>query len=92
MIPAELQMLKKPRREAENAVLDCRKILRTNPSSYDDESFEEPPTTQVDMLQIVFISPDRFSGLHRVEIRITKEDEEDIRTWLKHHMPIFWKL
>lgn len=44
------------------------------------------------MLQIVFISPDRFSGLHRVEVCVTGEDEDAVREWLKNHMPTFWKL
>lgn len=92
MVPAELQSLRKPRRETEKAVMDCHKILRTSPSSYDKESFDEPTLTPVDMLQIVFISPDRFSGLHRVEIRVLKENEQEIRAWLTSHMPNFWKL
>jgi hypothetical protein len=91
MVPAELQPLKKhPRRDAEKTVLECRKSLTTTPLP--KEPTLEEPTPPVDMLQIVFISPDRFSGLHRAEIRVSKDDEEEIRTWLKHHMPNFWKL
>jgi hypothetical protein len=43
-------------------------------------------------LQLVFISPERFIGMNRAEIFIQKEDEEEIRTWIKKHMPKFWKL
>jgi len=42
------------------------------------------------MLQIVFLSPDRFTGVHRVEMLISKEDEDSVRDWLKRHMPSFW--
>ena len=90
MVPSDLHLLKKQPRQ-EKAVLNCHTILRTSPSLREG-SFDEASGTPVDMLQIVFISPDRFSGLHRVEICVSKDDEEDIRTWLKHHMPIFWKL
>ena len=81
------------RREADKAVLDCRTMLRLNPSVYDknvtpvDESKDE-----IEMLQIVFLSPDRFTGVHRVEMLIDKEDEQAVRDWLKRHMPSFWIL
>ena len=88
----ELLLKKQSRREPEKAVMDCRKILRLHPSDYDTEPFEDPPSTPVDMLQIVFLSPDRFSGIHRVEIRVTQSDEESVRDWLKRHLPTFWKL
>lgn len=48
--------------------------------------------TASELLQILFISPDRFSEIHRVEIHIQKKDEPDVRKWLKNHMPTLWKL
>lgn len=81
------------RRDADKAVMDCRNLLRSIPSSYDknvtllDESKDE-----VEMLQIVFLSPDRFTGVHRVEMLISKQDEDSVRDWLKRHMPTFWIL
>lgn len=81
------------RRDAEKAFMDCRNILRLHPSPYDknvsplDESKDE-----VEMLQIVFLSPDRFTGVHRVEMVISKENEDAVRDWLKRHMPTFWIL
>lgn len=83
---------KQSKREPEKAVMDCRKILRLYPSDYDTESFEDPPSIPIDMLQIVFLSPDRFSGIHRVEIRVNPSDEDSVRDWLKRHLPTFWKL
>lgn len=82
------------RRDADRAVMDCRSILRKTPSIYDKV---DPPDTidtkePIDMLQIVFLSPDRFTGFHRVEIVVTKEDEDSIRDWIQRHMPTFWKL
>lgn len=44
------------------------------------------------MFQIVFLSPERFIGMNRAEIQVTKEDEPHIRDWLKKHMPTFWML
>lgn len=83
----------KKQRDQKKHVLDCGDILRVNPSDYEKakplfESIEK----DVEMLQIVFISPDRFSGLHRVEVCVKPEDEDAIRDWLKNHMPTFWKL
>jgi hypothetical protein len=81
------------RREPEKAVLDAQKLLRVNPSDYDAQ--KEPISSSaeyVEMLQIVFLSPDRFTGVHRVEIVIRKDDEEAVREWLKSHMPSFWKV
>jgi hypothetical protein len=51
-----------------------------------------PPGKQVDMLQIVLISPERFVGLCRVEIVVEKQDEPAVRDWIQRHMPKFWKL
>lgn len=81
------------RREADKVVMDCQKMLRPNQTSYDkhatplDESKDE-----IEMLQIVFLSPDRFTGVHRVEMLIEKQDEDAVRDWLKRHMPTFWIL
>lgn len=81
------------RRDADRVVMDCRNLLRTNPSSYDKDVISlDESKSEFEMLQIVFLSPDRFSGVHRVEMRIEKENEEDVRQWLKNHMPSFWKL
>lgn len=84
------------RRETDKSVYDCSKILRVHPTIYDKEWELSLSSTmqgkQGDMLQIVFISPDRFSGMHRVEMFVKEEDEEAISQWLKNHMPSFWKL
>jgi hypothetical protein len=44
------------------------------------------------MLQIVFISPERFTGMNRAEIAVSRDDEPHIRLWLKNHMPSCWKI
>jgi hypothetical protein len=44
------------------------------------------------MLQLVFISPERFIGMNRAEIQVKEEDELAVREWIKNHMPNFWKL
>lgn len=69
-------------------------MLRIHPSTYDEPSVfaEGADTNGVEMLQIVFLSPDRFTGVHRVEIIIQKEDEDLVKDWLQRHMPTFWKL
>lgn len=43
-------------------------------------------------VQLVFISPERFTGMNRAEIVVTEQDEPNIRDWIKNHMPSFWKL
>jgi hypothetical protein len=55
---------------------------------------EEPPVSapEIQKLQIVFLSPSRFDGMHRVEIVVNYDDEDSIREWLKNHMPSLWKL
>ncbi len=81
------------KREPEKTVLDVQKLLRVNPSDYDTPRREAPSSSeQVELLQIVFLSPDRFTGVHRVEIHIKKENEDDVRKWLLSHMPSFWKV
>jgi hypothetical protein len=42
--------------------------------------------------QLVMISPERFVGMNRVEFPVEKEEEKEIRLWIKNHMPKFWKL
>lgn len=80
----------KKHRDQQNYIVDCSSM---NISQYNKDLLEKGKyNTDVQMLQIVFISPDRFSGLHRVEIRVQEEDEESIRAWLTSHMPTFWKL
>ena len=80
----------KKHRDQQNYIVDCSSM---NISQYNKDLLEKGKyDTDVQMLQIVFISPDRFSGLHRVEIRVQEEDEESIRAWLTSHMPTFWKL
>lgn len=76
----------------EKYFMDATQILRKNPTVYDKEKTDLPAGEPVEMLQIVFISPDRFSGMNRAEMVVTKEDEPAIRAWLKNHMPILWKL
>lgn len=90
----EEPVTKKPeKRRDEKHTLDCSSILRAAPSSYDKtKGVHTSQHKEIEMLQIVFISPDRFAGMHRVEMRVNKEDEEEIREWLKNHMPNFWKL
>ena len=82
------------RHEVDKTVMESGHLLRINPSLYDKPSpFANPKDTKgVEMLQIVFLSPDRFTGVHRVEIVIQKEDEEAVKDWLRRHMPTFWKL
>ena len=72
---------------------DVSKQLRANPSAYDlEKNTQEIIETAEDRLQIVFLSPVRFLGMHRVELIVKEEDEEAIKEWLKNHMPTFWKL
>lgn len=82
------------KKETDGHAMDCQNILRLKPSSYD-----KPPlpldvsnTQEVEMLQIVFLSPDRFKGVHRVEVVVSRDNEEEVRDWLKRHMPKFWIL
>jgi hypothetical protein len=91
-----IEEYKQPKkRETDGYAMDCQNILRLKPSSYD-----KPPlpldisqnSQEVDMLQIVFLSPDRYKGVHRVEVVVSRDNEEDIRNWLKRHMPKFWIL
>lgn len=44
------------------------------------------------MLQLVFISPERFTGMNRAEIVVQESDEPMVREWIQNHMPKFWKL
>lgn len=80
------------RRDNDKSIMDCSKMLRSNPSSYDTVLDIDESKDEVEMLQIVFLSPHRFTGVHRVEFKIEKENEEEVRDWLKRHMPTFWKL
>ena len=77
------------RKDLENHIMDVHRH-----SSHDDtlSGFQIPSENTVELLQILFISPDRFSELHRVEIRIKQDDEPRVREWLKNHMPTLWKL
>jgi hypothetical protein len=73
--------------------MNCNNILRINPSLYDKNSgFDLDTNGTIELLQILFISPDRFSEIHRVEMKIKQDDEESVRAWLKNHMPSLWKL
>lgn len=83
------------RHEPERYAMECTKILRVNPSQYDKdiETLKiSEPNKEIDMLQIVFISPERFVGIHRVEVVVEKENEQEIKEWIQRHMPRFWKL
>ncbi|NBO61022.1 MAG: hypothetical protein EBU82_08635 [Flavobacteriia bacterium] len=87
------QLKQEKRRDADKAVMDCSKMLRLNPSAYDKPTIPlDESKNQIEMLQIVFLSPDRFTGVHRVEMQISKENEDEVRDWLQRHMPTFWKL
>lgn len=77
---------------SDNHVMTRHQILRTDPADCSLPEVPSPATEEVEMFQIVFISPDRFSGINRVEMRITRDDEPAIRLWLSKHMPTFWKL
>jgi hypothetical protein len=84
---------KHTRQDHENHTMDCYKKLRTIPSAYDKHSgFELDSNGTIELLQILFISPDRFSEIHRVEMKIKPDDEDSVRDWLKSHMPSLWKL
>jgi hypothetical protein len=61
-------------------------------SSPSESAVAEKKTDVIEMLQIVFLSPERFTGVHRAEIVIAREDEASVRDWLQRHMPTFWKL
>ena len=82
------------RHDFDRTVMDCAHLIRVNNSPYDkpSEFLNQKDSKGVEMLQIVFLSPDRFTGVHRVEIMIRPEDEDDVKYWLKRHMPNFWKL
>lgn len=82
------------RNEKDGAVMECSHLIRVRSSSYDTQLFHPGATEAkgVEMLQIVFLSPDRFTGVHRVEIIIQREHEDSVKDWLKRHMPTFWKL
>ena len=89
------EVVTQKRREFDKSTMDCHKILRVNPSPYDDTkvlTVDETSTEPIDMLQITFLSPDRFTGVHRVEMVVSKDDEAQVRDWLQRHMPTFWKL
>lgn len=92
---ASLPEVKVPwkRKENEKGMMDVSTILRVTPSQYDvEKKVQELPKETSHRLQIVFISPDRFTGFHRVEIQVKAEDEEVVRKWIQSHMPTFWKL
>ena len=72
---------------------DVSKQLRANASAYDlEKNTQDIIETAEDRLQIVFLSPVRFLGMHRVELIVKEEEEDAIKEWLKNHMPSFWKL
>ena len=76
----------------EKHIMSCQKLLRLHPTQYDKTVFDISNEESVELLQILFISPDRFSEIHRVEMKIQQSDEENVRIWLKSHMPKLWKL
>lgn len=45
-----------------------------------------------DMLQIVFVSPEKKIKMAVVEFPVVKEEEPVIREWLKNHMPKLWMI
>ena len=82
------------RNNIDKTLMDSGHLLRLTSVSHSTPSpFGNPQDAkEVDMLQIVFLSPDRFTGVHRVEIILQKEDEAAVKDWLLRHMPTFWKL
>jgi hypothetical protein len=44
------------------------------------------------MLQIVFVSPEKKIKMAVVEFPVRKEEEPEIRQWLKNHMPKLWMI
>jgi hypothetical protein len=79
------------RRDTDKGPLESHKIMLLNQSSYVKDSVRAKED-EIEMLQIVFLSPERFTGVHRAEIVVKKEDEASVRDWLQRHMPSFWKL
>ncbi len=73
-------------------ILETKDMLHILPVSYTKERHLSLTDKEIQLLQIVFISPNRFDGMHRVEIGVTGNDEEGVREWLKRHMPSFWKI
>jgi hypothetical protein len=86
LTPQEL----KKQLDQQNNLLDTGSIHISHYSK--EQANQATYDRNVEMLQIVFISPDRFSGLHRVEVCVKEEDENAVRQWLMSHMPTFWKL
>jgi hypothetical protein len=78
------------RRDFDKFSLDSHKMSVFN--SPTESAVAEKKTDVIEMLQIVFLSPERFTGVHRAEIVIAREDEDSVRDWLQRHMPSFWKL
>ncbi len=90
-LPQEIVVQKK--RESERYTMECNKILHLNPSNHTNNvPLKDESKEPLEMLQIVFLSPERFTGVHRVEILISKDDEAAVKDWLSRHMPTFWKL
>jgi hypothetical protein len=88
-----LRRILKRRDGSDKTVFECSKSLRPLPSAYDKPIPQIPDEKKtVEMLQIVFLSPDRFSGMHRAEIIVDRQNEDEIRDWLKRHLPTFWIL
>lgn len=77
-------------RDPKKHVLDFSAKVAPLPTT--EEAPTPGPETETQHLQIVFISPSRFDGMHRAEMQVRFEDEEAIRYWLKKHMPTLWKL
>jgi hypothetical protein len=74
-------------------ILESKNVLEILPTSQTKEKqLLSLPEKDIQLLQIVFISPSRFYGMHRAEMYVTEDDEDAVREWLKRHMPSFWKV
>lgn len=80
------------RQDLEDHLMDVHHVHSHFSHDHDPSSLQSLSEKPIELLQILFISPDRFSEIHLVEIRIKKDDEPNVRAWLKNHMPTLWKL
>jgi hypothetical protein len=74
-----------------NQFIDCKPYRIWKPYVLSSWAWKEMSNGE-DQFQLVFVSPERFSGMNRAEIVVKKEEEPLIREWVKKHMPSFWKL
>ena len=66
---------------------DCRPYKMWKPYAMTSWCWKE------DQFQIVFATPYKVNvAMHFVEFAVTQQDEDEIRTWIRKHMPEFWKV